>query len=387
MTGTLKITCTAADNVNVAFYQNAVPIIRDLAVENALGRDLTEISVHLTAEPPFLTPGVWRIERIADQAVHHIRSLDLKLDPAFLAGINASRRGELRIQVETAGIVLAEHAVEINLLPPSHWGGVNSAPELLAAFVDRPIRASTLSCAKPLTSSPPPAATRPWTVTARAPRLAPGRSLTRSGRRWFRIRSPTCCRPRASSVPGQIVRGPSDILSRKVGTCLDLTLLYASCLEQAGLNPVIALTEGHSFVGIWLVDEDFSSLVIDDPQMLRKRVQLEEMVVVETTLLTGSHPARFKQAVEAARKLIAEDSASPFELAVDVRRARSAKIRPLDLSGSAESAIRPVTATTTAQEVGEIPQFEEDLDKRREPVPRGTSTGSRSGSATFSTSR
>ena len=47
VTGTLKITCTAADNVNVAFYQNAVPIIRDLAIENALGRDLSEISVHL----------------------------------------------------------------------------------------------------------------------------------------------------------------------------------------------------------------------------------------------------------------------------------------------------------------------------------------------------
>jgi hypothetical protein len=28
--GALKITCVAADNVNVAFYQNAVPIIRDL---------------------------------------------------------------------------------------------------------------------------------------------------------------------------------------------------------------------------------------------------------------------------------------------------------------------------------------------------------------------
>src|SRR5882757_9547227 len=132
---TVKITCTAADNVNVAFYQNAVPIIRDLAVENAFGRDLTEISVHLTAEPPFLSPGVWRIERIADQATHHIRSLDIKLDPAFLAGINASRRGELRIRVEAGGEVLAEESVDINLLPPSHWGGVNTAPELLAAFV------------------------------------------------------------------------------------------------------------------------------------------------------------------------------------------------------------------------------------------------------------
>ncbi|MEH2565001.1 hypothetical protein [Bradyrhizobium sp. AZCC 2289] len=45
VTGTVKIASTTADNVNVAFYQNAVPIIRDLAVENALSRDLSEISV------------------------------------------------------------------------------------------------------------------------------------------------------------------------------------------------------------------------------------------------------------------------------------------------------------------------------------------------------
>ena len=181
VTGVLKITCTAADNVNMAFYQNAVPIVRDLAVENTLDHDLTDISVHLTAEPPFLTPGIWRIERISDQAVHHIRSLDVKLDPAFLAGINASRRGELRIRVEASGNLLAERAVEINLLPPSHWGGVNSAPELLAAFV-RPTDPSVDVILREASDKlAAPAVTSPWTATARAPRLAPGRLPTQSG--------------------------------------------------------------------------------------------------------------------------------------------------------------------------------------------------------------
>jgi hypothetical protein len=175
--------------------------------------------------------------------------------------------------------------------------------------------------------------------------------------------------PKSFERTGQMVRGPSDVLTRKVGTCLDLTLLYASCLEQAGLNPVVALTDGHAFAGIWLVDEDFSGLVVDDSQMLRKRVQLEEMIVVETTLLTGARPGRFKQAVEAANKLIAEDAVSPFELAIDVRRARSAKIRPLDLTNSADPAIRSAIDTATvAQEVGEVPHFEEDLGKRQEPA-------------------
>jgi Protein of unknown function (DUF4011) len=368
--GTLKLACSAADSVNIAFYQNAIPIIRELAVENELGRDLSGISVHLAAEPPFMMPGVWRIERIADRATHHIRSLDLKLDPAFLAGINASRRGELRIRVEVSGETLAEQTIDVNLMPPSHWGGVNTAPELLAAFV-RPTdpsvdvilreASSKLACAGRIDAID---GYRKGTK-ARAWEIADAI--------WAALVSHAISYvlpPKSFERFGQQIRGPSEILSRKVGTCLDITLLYASCLEQAGLNPILVLTEGHAFVGIWLLDEDFSSCVIDDPQMLRKRVQLDEMVLVETTLLTGSNPGRFKQAVEAGRKLVAEDAEASFELAVDVRRARSAKIRPLDLSGSTEPTIAPTATSPLAQDVGDVPQFEEDLDRPSEPVPK-----------------
>ncbi|UWU75962.1 hypothetical protein N2603_39525 [Bradyrhizobium huanghuaihaiense] len=286
--GELKVNCTAADNVNIAFYQNAVPIIRELAIENAIGRDLSDLSVHLTADPPFITPGVWRIQHVANQATHHIRSLDLNLDAAFLAGINASMRAQLRIHVHAAGEKLVEKIVELNLLPPSHWGGVNAAPELLAAFV-RPTDPSVDVILREASGKLAAAGrddamdgyrkktkTRAWEIADAV---------------WAALVSHSIAYvlpPKSFERSGQQIRGPSEILSRKVGTCLDLTLLYASCLEQAGLNPVLVLTEGHAFVGVWLVDEDFSSLVIDDPQMLRKRVQLEEMVLVETTVLTGS---------------------------------------------------------------------------------------------------
>ena len=226
-------------------------------------------------------------------------------------------------------------------MPPSHWGGVNSAPELLAAFVrptDPSIDVILREASDKLAAAGRDEAMDGYRKGTKA------RAWEIADAIWAALVSHSIAYvlpPKSFERSGQMVRGPSDILSRKVGTCLDLTLLYASCLEQAGLNPVLALTDGHAFVGIWLVDEDFSGLIIDDPQMLRKRVQLEEMVVVESTLLTGAHPARFKQAVEAAKKLIAEDAASPFELAIDVRRARSAKIRPLDLSSGAEPTIRP----------------------------------------------
>src|SRR3954454_12578302 len=126
--GELKIESTVSDNVNIAFYQNAVPIVRELMIENTTDRDLSGLSGHLASEPPFLTPGVWRIDRIAAGATHHLRSLDSKLDPAFLAGVRASRRAQLRFRVDAEGQTLAEEFVELNMLPPSHWGGVGTAP-------------------------------------------------------------------------------------------------------------------------------------------------------------------------------------------------------------------------------------------------------------------
>ena len=166
--------------------------------------------------------------------------------------------------------------------------------------------------------------------------------------------------PKSFERQGQMVRQPADILSHQVGTCLDLALLYASCLEQAGLNPLIVLIEGHAITGLWLIDEEYSIPVVDDAQTLRKRLQLQEMLFVETTMLTGDHPARFKQAADAAAKHLAEDAPKPLEFAVDVRRARKAQIRPLDLGGSSAGSIKPNFQAATPHELEAAPVFEEE---------------------------
>jgi len=99
--GGVKAACSAAESVNLAFYQNAVPIVRELTVENATGGDVSEIEVRLPSEPPFVAPGVWRIEKIADKDVHHLRVVDLKLDHSCLQrhplhGLRGQGRGAHR---------------------------------------------------------------------------------------------------------------------------------------------------------------------------------------------------------------------------------------------------------------------------------------------------
>lgn len=57
--------------------------------------------------------------------------------------------------------------------------------------------------------------------------------------------------PPAYSGRTQRLRMPTDIVESNSGTCIDLALLIASCLEYIGVYPVIVLLVDHAFVGYW----------------------------------------------------------------------------------------------------------------------------------------
>ena len=67
--------------------------------------------------------------------------------------------------------------------------------------------------------------------------------------------------PPAYSDRNQRLRTPGDILASNTGTCIDLALLLASCLEYIDVYPVLVLLEGHAFVGYWRDDEAHAAFV------------------------------------------------------------------------------------------------------------------------------
>ena len=240
-----ELVCRAAENINLAYYQNAIPIIRELSIENRTGAELGNVAIRLSSEPPFVTPGVWRIDRIADTDVHHLRTIDLKLDQTVLASLTASRRAEIFVRVEDSEGSLAEQKIEVNLLPPAHWGGSAAAPELLAAFV-RPTDASIDVILREAAEKLSSANRNPAIDGYRSGKKARAWEIAEAV--WVALVSHSIAYvlpPKSFERQGQIVRAPTDILTRQVGTCLDLALLYGSCLEQAGLNPIIVLVPPH----------------------------------------------------------------------------------------------------------------------------------------------
>lgn len=137
--------------------------------------------------------------------------------------------------------------------------------------------------------------------------------------------------PASFEENGQRVRLADAVLAQKMGNCLDMSLLYAACLEAVGIHPLLVFIHGHAFAGAWLVEESFADPVSDDPSLLSKRIApgINEIALVECTCMNAGKSAHFEDAARAAENHLLDTRT--FTLFVDVKRARFSRIRPLPL--------------------------------------------------------
>ncbi|AKJ30832.1 DNA helicase related protein [Caldimonas brevitalea] len=327
----VHIELTLVPKLNLADFQNAIPALRELAVVNNGDEPLTEVDLCMSSQPPFLKPCTWRIESIAPGQRYRIVELDLGLDGVLLSRLIEAERAivSFSLQKRREGRTeLARREVEVELLPRNQWGGLAGLPDMVAAFVqpNDPAVGRVLKQAAE--------------VLRKADRHTDIDGYRGGARRAWELASAIwsavgalhldyALPPASFEHKGQKVRDPSQIAEAGLATCLDLALLFCAALEQAGLHPVLVFTEGHALAGLWLQAEEFNTSVVDDVTALRKRVKLKELVLFETTLVTQRPLPPFSYAIERGAQQVGEERAPTFELAVDIRRARLQRIKPL----------------------------------------------------------
>jgi hypothetical protein len=357
----IEIDIALAPSLNVAFFQNSVPVLRDVIIVNN-GTDILEaIELRIGSEPLFFTPKLWRIERIGPGQRYHLSDLSIDLDGGFLARLTEAERAQVIFTVVVAGRTPIEARRSIELLARNQWAGIKEVPELLAAFIqpnDPAVDRILKSTAKVLREAGKDSALDGYQQGTKA------RAWELISALWSAVRSLSLdyALPAASfEITGQKIRSPSHILETGITTCLDLTLLFAACLEQLALNPIIVFTKGHSFVGCWLKPEEMATATVDDITAVRKRIGLQELVVFETTLATGNKPGSFKYAIERGAQQLARGEDENFEIVVDIRRARQQRVRPLAATEPSVSVnVGDAAAAETAVEFEEAPPLEEE---------------------------
>ncbi len=325
----LTLTVEAARRVNAASAQNDVAVLHALTLANEGDAALSDLTISMHAEPPLLRAKTWQLDRIAAGGTRTLSSLRTEFDTARLSALNEAEVGALVFTVDGPDGRIAEVRHEIEFLARDEWGGVRDMAQLLAAFVspNDPVVAELLREASELLERAGYAAALDGYQSGDPQRawLAAGAIWSAATARGLHYAHP----PASFEKEGQKVRGPGRIKAEGLATCLDTSLLLAAAFEAAGLNPVVLFTEGHALVGVWLVARDFGYVTEPDVVAVRKAVQAREFVPIETTLLTHRPAAGLEQAVDHGRRRLGEEREHEFVMAVDIARARSARIRPL----------------------------------------------------------
>lgn len=350
--------------INFAIQQNDVPIVKLLRIENYGDVPLRDLEVRISVEPAFAETWTRRITSISPHTIVDLDLIDLHLSPAFLSELTERVRGRLFIQVRQKAAIVAQWSTSVVLLARNEWGGVSFMPETLAAFVlpNHPEIMRILRSASDILAK--------WT---RNPSL--GGYQSRSPRRAYQITAAiyaalqglklTYVSPPASfENDGQRVRLPDEILKSRMATCLEVSLLAAACMEQAGLHPLVMLKKGHAFGGVWLHQDCFPESLVHDPLRIQKRVEVGQLAVFDPAFVTYRPSLGFDQAVaEGNQFLLQEDE---FVCALDVKRARNSRIRPLpvratrhlayaDIKWRSTRGIRPPTIPANVAESEHAP--------------------------------
>ena len=318
------------DASNQLYYANTVngsAFVQRLTVSTD-GRILQDVEVRITvtvATGPISRPYSFTVGSLNSIKLTK-ENIDVAFNPAVLYQISDPQAGSITVEVLEADNIVAEAGWNIQVLPPNFWidGGSSRDYLSLASFVqpNHPTVRTVLDEAVELMKK-----------RGQSPSLSGYQNLPHVEEMAAAIydalkaRQINYSNPPASwsSKPGQKVRTAQEILEEKVGTCLDTAVLFASCLEQAGLEPVLFVVPGHAFVGYWTAQSrtqgenlalNFRGLA--PVSAAGNIIDMDFIRLFETTLVCSGNTLSFAQACAAgkgsleAAKAFGENQGSSF---------------------------------------------------------------------------
>jgi hypothetical protein len=328
---TFKISKQTLPFLNLALYQHNIKPIQTLTIENTSETDTTSIVVKIAANLPCIKPFIYNIPLVPAKVKVKVPLENLEVSRVFLNKLSETEKANIIIEVSEKEVVVLRETIAVDVHPVEHFGGFHVLPELIAAYVT-------------------PNHPYVYHIKRKAVEFLEKQGLksafegyqSNSPERVLQIVSAIYSAIQAegiiySSLPpgyeetGQRLRLLNTIQQEKFGNCIDLSLLFAACLEAADLNPILIIVREHAFVGCWLQDNKFSEVINDDKTAITKRLSkgIREMMAVEATSLCKGNNINFNDARHKGEARLVQNN--DFLLSVDIKRARTLSIRPLPL--------------------------------------------------------
>lgn len=327
-----------ADNMsafNFALYENGVSPIQGMRIVNDTGDTYEGLSIRITSSYQFFEP----YEQILPSIPSGKKPIDLP-DPHLiiygkeLASLTESVNAEILIELRKDNETICGIRGKMQVLAYDQWMGSKTYSHLLPAFVlpNHPVIPALMHDASGILAK--------WNKPSSIEGYQmhdPNRVRDLAAAAFAAIQRKNIVyaeAPVSFSVAGQRIRTPETIMEQRLGTCMDMTLLYAALLEQMGLHPLLVLLEGHIFAGVWLKErktEEIKSgdVIIDNIEQLTMRIDTgsDEMTFVECTAMCSGKNDSFEDAEKYAKSI--NLNPDEFRFAIDVFISRIVGVKPI----------------------------------------------------------
>lgn len=317
--------------LNISLYLNDIKPVQSLSIENTSESNSAQLVVKITSDLPCIEPLDYIVPFVPAKNQIKIPLDGLKVSRDFLNKLSETEKANFTIEVIENDAAIIKERIAINVYPLEYFGGFQILPELIATYItpNHPfIYHIKRKAVEILEKQGLKTAFEGYQSND------PERVLQMMSAIYSAIQGEEIV---YSSLPpgyeemGQRLRLLNTIQQEKFGNCIDISLLFAACLEAVDLNPILIIVRGHAFIGCWLQDDKFSEAINDDKTAITKRLSkgIREMAAVEATSVCKGNNTKFSDALNAGEAQLVQKE--EFLLSVDIKRARTLRIRPLPL--------------------------------------------------------
>lgn len=327
MNESVRFSLDYLQHVNYAMYVNSARIIRRLHIENHGEEEIANAELRVAFLPAIMEPVTIPIPRLPARKSVDLGDFKQELGAQHILDLTEPVKVEMTLQLNASGLEHQE-VYSLTLHPYEDWSGFETLPEILAAYSmpNHPLIKNLLTRMgdhlKAMTGDgtlsgyntmDPNVVLKQLSALFTAIRemgiryIAPGPDFIRAGKR---------------------IRLVDEITEKGYADGMDLTILFASVLEAAGLNPLIILQEDSCLIGVWLEPSVFPESVNYDLSSLTKRIArgMNQIAVLDPVAATETG-GDFNQALSAAQVRLEETDR--FVLSLDLKRSRLVGIHPL----------------------------------------------------------
>ncbi|MCR5847260.1 MAG: DUF4011 domain-containing protein [Lachnospiraceae bacterium] len=313
-----------------ALYQNGTPLVESVTITNNSDNEYKNLVVRVYSDYYFFDMNPVNIGTLKPHDSALIDGLSFQIHGNSLKKLSEKITCNVFVCLTYGQEEWARYGSEIDVLAINQWPGVDYDNVLLASFVmpnNKSITNLLYYSSEYLEKN-----------TGRGSLDAyqsgdPNRVLEMATAAYAMIQKKNikyATAPSGFVHDGQKIRFVDEIFEYHMGNCMDMSLLYVATLEQMGLNPLLILTKGHIFAGLWLVDDIFPDSFTLDPGKVDKQIELGKMIVVEcTSMCSHTEPISFDDAMKSAKLALSDNN--DVEGILDIRRARRGNIKSIPL--------------------------------------------------------